>query len=111
MYSLYLTMLNMIDYTAYDVTDREMLYINHYAFVMVLGILLLNLLIAVFSNTMARIKENQEVGEPILNRRTFKALPTHNLPTNEVKLISSAARKCLKCLTLQYMRWVAHLCL
>jgi len=41
---------------------------------------------------------------PILNRQTFKALPAYKLPTNEVKLINMfTGRKCLKCLTIQYL--------
>lgn len=60
LYSLYLTMLNMEDFTQFDVYAREILYIHHFAYVAVVGIMLLNLLIAVFSNTLSKVKEEKE---------------------------------------------------
>ena len=45
-YSLYLAMLNMLDFTQYDVINRPALYVNHFVYATLLGVLLLNVLIA-----------------------------------------------------------------
>jgi len=54
-------MLNMNDFRSYDVFNREVLYLIHFTYVVFVIILLINLLIAVFSNSMARVNENKEV--------------------------------------------------
>ena len=51
-YNLYRAMLNMVDFTQYDVIDRPMLFINHFMFASIVGILMVNILIAVFTNTI-----------------------------------------------------------
>ena len=61
LYSLYLTMLNMESFTDFDVHSREILYIHHFSYVSIVGILLLNLLIAVFHNTLKKVKDNKEI--------------------------------------------------
>jgi len=54
-------MLNMNDFRKYDVFNREVLYLIHFVYVLIVVILLVNLLIAVFSKSMARVNENKEV--------------------------------------------------
>jgi len=54
-------MLNMKEFRGYDVFNLEVLYMNHFTYVIIVNIMLINLLIAVFSNSMARVSENKEV--------------------------------------------------
>jgi len=51
----------MKEFRGYDVFNQQVLYFNHFVYVVIVVILLMNLLIAVFSNSMARVSENKEV--------------------------------------------------
>ena len=52
---MYLTVLNMEDYTKFRVHNPSLLYFQHIGYVAVVGILLVNLLVAVFSDTMTKV--------------------------------------------------------
>ena len=54
-YSLFITMLNMIDYTKYNVRNAEVLLVAHMAFTFVVSIMMINFFIALLSNSVNRV--------------------------------------------------------
>ena len=60
-YSVFISMINMVDYTSLEVENKTIIYILHLTFVVVIAILLLNLIIAVFSTLVAEISSNRHV--------------------------------------------------
>jgi hypothetical protein len=54
-YTLYLTMVNMQDYTQFNVYFPMALYLHHVYCVVTVGILLVNLLVAIFFDTMSNV--------------------------------------------------------
>ena len=60
MYSSFLTMLNMVDFTGYEAYIHLIMAL-HIFFVFMISILLINFLIAMFSTSYSDVAENQEV--------------------------------------------------
>ena len=54
-YSMFLVMLNMVNFTDYELHDEHVIYITHIIFIFMVGILLVNFLIAVMSDSAAKI--------------------------------------------------------
>ena len=62
-YSLFLVMLNMVDFTQFDMyrDSSAILYFSHMIFIFVVAILLVNFLIAVMSDSAARIADRKQI--------------------------------------------------
>ena len=60
-YSMFLVMLNMLDFTQYQMNNSSILFITHILFVFVVAILLVNFLIAVMSDSAARISSRKKI--------------------------------------------------
>jgi hypothetical protein len=60
-YSVFLVMLNMLNFTQFNVNNSSILYLTHILFIFVVAILLVNFLIAVMSQSAARISEHKQV--------------------------------------------------
>ena len=60
-YSTFTIMVNMVDFHSYDVEDKTVLYLLHAIYVFMVPILLLNFLVALFSNSVSHVQENKEV--------------------------------------------------
>ena len=60
-YSLFITMLNMIDYTTYDIRNQEVLLVAHVAFTFVVSIMMINFFIALLSNSVNRIQSCEKL--------------------------------------------------
>ena len=54
-YSLFITMLNMMDYTTYDIRNLEVLLLAHVAYTFVVSIMMINFFIALLSNSVNKI--------------------------------------------------------
>ena len=59
-YSMFLVMLNMINFRQYDLHDAHVIYITHIFFIFMVSILLINFLIAVMSDSAARISQRKK---------------------------------------------------
>ena len=55
------TFLNMFNYTPFIVVNALVLYLSHVCFVFIVGILMYNLLIALFSDTVTKIHERRKL--------------------------------------------------
>lgn len=60
-YSVILMALNMVDFVDMELSDKTIVYIVHFLFIIVVPILLLNLLIAVFSTSVSQITEHKTI--------------------------------------------------
>ena len=60
-YSTFTVMVNMVDFHSYDVADKTVLYLLHVIYVFTVPILLLNFLVALFSNSVSHVQENKDV--------------------------------------------------
>ena len=60
-YSMFTAMFNMVQFNSLEVEENISLYILHLLFVITVVILLMNLIIAVFSNSVADVMSNKEV--------------------------------------------------
>ena len=60
LYSMFLAFVNMKHFTDYDVRSPAVLHIHHVGYVFLAGVLLFHLLIAMFSNTVARVERNRD---------------------------------------------------
>ena len=60
-YSTFTIMINMVNFHSYDVADKTALYLLHAIYVFMVSILLLNFLVALFSNSVSHVQENKEV--------------------------------------------------
>jgi hypothetical protein len=60
-YSMFLVMLSILDFTQLDVNNSNIMYIAHVLFIFVVAILLVNFLIAVMSESAARISECKKI--------------------------------------------------
>jgi len=60
-YTVFLTFLNMQDYTQFKVISQGLLYMQHIVFVFVVGIMLYNLLIAISNDTVNHVYRDKEV--------------------------------------------------
>ena len=87
MYSTFLTMVNMVDYRRFSVADVGVLSVYHMAYVFMVPILLLNFLVALFSNSISHVQENRKTIEKLqkltvishMEARVAKILPTIHL--------------------------------
>ena len=60
-YSMFLVVLNMINFRQYDLHDAHVIFIAHIIFIFMVAILLVNFLIAVMSDSAARISERKNI--------------------------------------------------
>ena len=60
LYSLFLTMLNMIDYTTYDIRSLEVLLVAHITYTFVVSIMMINFFIALLADTVNKTTEYKE---------------------------------------------------
>jgi len=60
-YTIFLSFLNMQDYTQFSVRSKTVLYTQHIIFVFVVGIMLLNLLLAISNDTVNRVYRDREM--------------------------------------------------
>jgi len=56
-----MTILNMQNYTEFDVKSPAILYVTHVCFVLIVAILLFNLMIALFTDIISKVQENKAV--------------------------------------------------
>ena len=71
LYSVFLTTLNMVDFTSYDIRNQELLYVSHISFTFVVSILMANFFIAILSSSVNRISKNKHVA--LNNQRSYIA--------------------------------------
>lgn len=71
LYTTFLAMVNMVDYTQFDVRNPFALYATHAAYVLFVGILLLNFLVAIMSD---RITETSKFKDIILPMQKLSVL-------------------------------------
>ena len=64
-YSTFLAMVNMLDFTQFDIINPFSIYIVHIIYVLVAGILLLNFLVAIMSDQIAETRKYKNVILPI----------------------------------------------
>ena len=60
-YSMFLVMLNMLDFNQFDMRNATVLYFSHIIFIFMVSILLVNFLIAVMSASAARISDRKQI--------------------------------------------------
>ncbi len=60
-YTIFTAMLNMVNFTSFNTSNQLSLYILHITFVFMIPVLLMNLLIAVFSNSYAEITDHKDI--------------------------------------------------
>ena len=60
-YSMFMVMLNMINFTQYDLKDPSVIYFTHVIFIFMVAILLINFLIAVMSDSASRIAQQKNI--------------------------------------------------
>ena len=60
-YTLFRISLNMVDITSYDLRVADAFYMMHVIYVYIVGIVLLNFLIAVMSNIQSQLDENRRM--------------------------------------------------
>lgn len=60
-FTLFRMMLNMYDYTSLNIDNREICSLLHILYVLLIGILLVNFLIAIMTTSASQIEENEEV--------------------------------------------------
>ena len=61
MYALFRGMLNMIDFTQYDVKNSGILYAMHMFFVFLVALMLVNFLIAVMSTSASEVASKKKI--------------------------------------------------
>ena len=59
-YRSFMIMLNMVNFRSMPLSEYESIYVMHFVFIFMISILLLNFLIASFSNTINKLVENEE---------------------------------------------------
>ena len=60
-YTSFTVMLNMVDFRSFDAPSRESLWLLHVFYVTLIAVLLLNFLIAIFSDSFKEVADNPEV--------------------------------------------------
>ena len=60
LYSLFLTMLNMIDYTTYDIRSLEVLLVAHITYTFIVSIMMINFFIALLADTVNKTTKCKE---------------------------------------------------
>jgi hypothetical protein len=88
-YSTFISMINMLDFTQFDVTNPIALYLIHFIYVLFVGILLLNFLVAIMSD---RITETSKYKDVIL-------------PMQKLSVVMTIEKQ-LKFFGLWYYRWI-----
>ena len=56
-----MTLINMQNYTEFDVKSPTILYATHVCYVLIVAILLFNLMIALFTDIISKVQENRAV--------------------------------------------------
>ena len=60
-YSMFMVMLNMVNFTYYDLKNAWIIYASHVIYIFMVAILLVNFLIAVMSDSAARIAKRKQI--------------------------------------------------
>ena len=61
-YTVFTIMLNMVNLTTFNIHNQTILYLIHVGYIFIMAILMLNFLIALFSNSVSEVMAQKEVG-------------------------------------------------